>query len=206
MAYKILADEDIDRDLPSAIRTAIKAVESALFAKAEGKLVAPPRFSIAVSLGIQGTGFQARFQLRAAVEAHPFNRIIVYSPTPAHREAFAQEMEGKLGFPIRVVRSAEEREFFLIGTPDRERMVERSPDVSRVRGLRSFALWDWRERRWWWQTTSSCKAVKVDEGLRSAGYLPEDSSFQYASFSSAASRDMISRAWPRASRMRRTAS
>ncbi len=187
MAYRILTDEDIDRDLPSAIRTAIKAVENALFAKAEGKLVAPPRFSVsvergalvftvgaetlhsrtigfrvydtfpentpehtqivavfdsdtgsfkgivlgntlgairtavinavaikhmarpdAVSLGILGTGFQVRFQLQAAVEVHPFNRVIVYSPTPAHREAFAQEMEGKLGFPIRVACSAEE--------------------------------------------------------------------------------------------------
>ena len=62
----------------------------------------------ATSLGILGTGFQARFHLRAVMAVHSFKRVIVYSPTPAHRNAFAEEMAREIEVPIRSASSAEE--------------------------------------------------------------------------------------------------
>ncbi len=187
MAYQLLTDEDITTRLPQAIRIAVASVEQALIARAAGKLVAPPRFSVrvdrgalvftagaetlhsrtigfrvydtfpdntpdhtqlvavfdsdtgrfkglvlgnipgairtaainaialkhmarpdATSLGILGTGFQARFHFRAAMAVHSFQQAIVYSPTPAHRTTFAEEMHREIGVPIRVAASAEE--------------------------------------------------------------------------------------------------
>ena len=40
-------------------------------------------------LSVFGSGAQARGQVRAAVEVRDFDQLLVYSPTPAHREAFA---------------------------------------------------------------------------------------------------------------------
>jgi alanine dehydrogenase len=46
----------------------------------------------AQTLGLFGTGKQARNALEAIVEVRPISRVNVYSPNSAHRDAFAREM------------------------------------------------------------------------------------------------------------------
>lgn len=70
------------------------------------RLLAPAAARVAA---IIGSGQQARTQLWGIWRALPGLRDVrVYSPTPEHREAFAQELAGWLGAPARPVASAEE--------------------------------------------------------------------------------------------------
>lgn len=62
----------------------------------------------AATLGLLGSGWQARFQLAAAAIARRLKRVKVYSPTKEHRERFAREMGAELGIEIRPVESASE--------------------------------------------------------------------------------------------------
>jgi ornithine cyclodeaminase/alanine dehydrogenase-like protein (mu-crystallin family) len=59
-------------------------------------------------LGLLGSGWQARPQVYAMCRAVPtLERIQVFSPTPAHREAFADSMSAHLGISVEPVGSAE---------------------------------------------------------------------------------------------------
>lgn len=61
------------------------------------------------TVGILGSGKQARGQLWAIRRAAPtLDRARVFSPTPEHREAFAQEMSQWLEFPVQAVPTAKE--------------------------------------------------------------------------------------------------
>ena len=60
-----------------------------------------------VTVGIIGSGNQARTQLESLATAYPVKAAYVYSPTQANREAFAVEMSAKLGIPVTAVASAE---------------------------------------------------------------------------------------------------
>ena len=60
----------------------------------------------ASTLGIIGSGAQARGQLRAAVEVREFDRVNVYSPTKANREAFAAEFNDELDAAVGAVASS----------------------------------------------------------------------------------------------------
>jgi ornithine cyclodeaminase/alanine dehydrogenase-like protein (mu-crystallin family) len=60
-----------------------------------------------VTVGIIGSGNQARTQLESLAAVYKVESAAVYSPTTANREAFAHEMSAKLGFPVTPVRSAE---------------------------------------------------------------------------------------------------
>lgn len=60
-----------------------------------------------VSVGIIGSGHQARTQLESLANVYPIESAAVYSPTAANREAFAREMSARLGFPVSAVGSAE---------------------------------------------------------------------------------------------------
>jgi len=60
-----------------------------------------------VTVGIVGSGNQARTQLESLAAAYEVESAAVYSPTVARREAFAAEMSAKLGFPVTPVNSAE---------------------------------------------------------------------------------------------------
>jgi len=60
-----------------------------------------------VSVGVIGSGNQARAQLESLAAVYDVNSAAVYSPTQAHREAFAREMSGKLGIAVTAVGSAE---------------------------------------------------------------------------------------------------
>lgn len=60
-----------------------------------------------VTVGILGSGNQARTQLESLATAYLVQRAYVYSPTPENRTAFASEMSAKLGIPVIAVDSAE---------------------------------------------------------------------------------------------------
>jgi ornithine cyclodeaminase/alanine dehydrogenase-like protein (mu-crystallin family) len=59
-------------------------------------------------LGLLGSGWQATPQVYAMCRAVPtLERIQVFSPTPAHREAFADSLSARLGISVEPVGSAE---------------------------------------------------------------------------------------------------
>jgi ornithine cyclodeaminase/alanine dehydrogenase-like protein (mu-crystallin family) len=60
-----------------------------------------------VTVGIIGSGNQARTQLESLAAVYEVESAAVYSPTAANREAYAREMSAKLGIPVRPVASAE---------------------------------------------------------------------------------------------------
>ncbi|HWP60036.1 MAG TPA: ornithine cyclodeaminase family protein [Candidatus Acidoferrales bacterium] len=62
----------------------------------------------AAVLGLLGSGEQARTQVLAALTVRPIRRVKVFSPTRAHREAFARAMAEKTGVDVAAVDSAEE--------------------------------------------------------------------------------------------------
>jgi len=59
----------------------------------------------ASTLGLFGSGTQARGQLRAIATVRDVERVNVYSPTSDHREAFAAEMNGRLDAAVAAVPS-----------------------------------------------------------------------------------------------------
>ncbi len=64
--------------------------------------------SDAKTLGLIGSGTQARSQLEAASVVRKLKTIKVYSPTREHRESFASEMSEKLNLEIDAVSSSDE--------------------------------------------------------------------------------------------------
>lgn len=52
--------------------------------------------SDAMTLGVIGSGTQARGQVRAGATVRDFDEILVYSPTRAHRESFATDLDSTL--------------------------------------------------------------------------------------------------------------
>ncbi len=68
------------------------------------KLLAP---STVTTVGILGSGAQARFQLRALGLVREFTRVLVYSPQREHAERYAAEMSAELGREVTVA-SAED--------------------------------------------------------------------------------------------------
>jgi ornithine cyclodeaminase/alanine dehydrogenase len=68
------------------------------------KLMANPD---AATLGVLGTGKQARAQVLAVCAVRPIKDIRIFSPTAEHRGAFARAMEQETGVAARAVQSAE---------------------------------------------------------------------------------------------------
>jgi ornithine cyclodeaminase/alanine dehydrogenase-like protein (mu-crystallin family) len=60
-----------------------------------------------VSIGVIGSGNQARTQLESLVSVYHAASAVVYSPTAANRERFARDMSAKLGIPVTAVDTAE---------------------------------------------------------------------------------------------------
>jgi ornithine cyclodeaminase/alanine dehydrogenase-like protein (mu-crystallin family) len=82
-------------------------------------------------VGIFGSGGMARTYLEAFYEVRKLKRVKVYSPTKAHREAYAKEMTGKLDMeviavdtPEKVVRDAD----IVAGCTDSTRVVFDEPE------------------------------------------------------------------------------
>jgi ornithine cyclodeaminase/alanine dehydrogenase-like protein (mu-crystallin family) len=62
----------------------------------------------ATTLGLIGSGHQARYQVAAAQVARPLAQVKVYSPTREHREAFAAEIGDEYGLDVTAVDTPEE--------------------------------------------------------------------------------------------------
>lgn len=60
-----------------------------------------------VSVGVIGSGNQARAQLESLAAVYKIAEVAVYSPTRTNREAYANEMSAKLGIPVTTNDSAE---------------------------------------------------------------------------------------------------
>lgn len=78
----------------------------------------------ASTIGIIGSGRQARMQLRAAKQVRPVNLATVYSTTAEHSQAFASEMSQELGIEVRSVSTPREavqgRDIVVLATSTRD--------------------------------------------------------------------------------------
>jgi alanine dehydrogenase len=82
-------------------------------------------------VGILGSGGMARSYLEAFYAVRKLKRVKVYSPTRAHREAYAREMTGKLDLDVSAVSTPEEavREADIVATcTDSTRTVFDEPE------------------------------------------------------------------------------
>ncbi|MDA8270098.1 MAG: ornithine cyclodeaminase family protein [Actinomycetota bacterium] len=72
----------------------------------------------ATTVGMLGSGGMARSFLESFAEARPIDKVKVFSPTKANREAYASEMSDKLGIDVESVNSAEEavRDTLIVST------------------------------------------------------------------------------------------
>jgi len=59
-------------------------------------------------MAVLGTGAQARYQLRAIARVREVAAVSAWSPTPAHRERYCNEMEEELAIPFSPAERAEE--------------------------------------------------------------------------------------------------
>lgn len=68
------------------------------------RLMAAPAAAV---LGLIGAGGQAEWQVRCVAAARPIRTVLVYSRTPAARQAFAERMAAATGLEVRGVATAE---------------------------------------------------------------------------------------------------
>ena len=61
----------------------------------------------ATTLGLLGSGGQARSHLRFLTSVRPIQKVKVFSPNPDHRITFAAEMEKEMEIPVEAVNSVE---------------------------------------------------------------------------------------------------
>ncbi len=86
----------IDASAVTAVRTAsASAVATRVLARSD-----------AADLAILGAGTQARSHLEAMSLVRPIERVRIFSPTPAHREVFAQEADSHYAFLVEAVDTA----------------------------------------------------------------------------------------------------
>lgn len=99
-------------------------LRTALAGALAAKLFAPARVR---TVGIVGTGSQARWQLRALPLARAFERALVWGRRPQQAESYAEEMGAVLGKPVAVAESLErlvaESELVVTTTPAREPLI-----------------------------------------------------------------------------------
>jgi ornithine cyclodeaminase/alanine dehydrogenase-like protein (mu-crystallin family) len=85
--------------------------------------LAPPRFT---TVGMLGTGLQARHQVRCLRVARDFMRIVAWGPSADHVEAYCREMRAD-GFDARAAATPEivcrEAEVIVTATPARQPLV-----------------------------------------------------------------------------------
>lgn len=97
-----------------------RLADGALLALLDGELITDLRTGAAsgviarrvplggdISVGIVGSGHQASMQLASLAAVYRIGSATVYSPTPAHRAAFAKDMSRRFGFQIRAADSVE---------------------------------------------------------------------------------------------------
>ena len=83
---------------------ALTEIRTAAVSAVGAKFMARPESS---TLGIIGTGREARAQVPAICSTLPITSVKAYSRNPEHRELFACEMSEKLGLPVVAVDSGE---------------------------------------------------------------------------------------------------
>jgi len=118
-----LAPRNAQRGLPTHLATilVLDPVTGALVALLDGRLVTEKRTAAvsaaaarrlaapgAGTLALVGSGVQAASHLEAYAAVLPLAEARVWSPTAAHREAFARAHDGGGGVRVRAVASAEE--------------------------------------------------------------------------------------------------
>lgn len=59
--------------------------------------------SDARELGMIGSGVQARAHIRAVARVRPLDRVVLWSPTPEHRQQAAEELTAELGISVSAV-------------------------------------------------------------------------------------------------------
>lgn len=59
-------------------------------------------------LAVLGSGLEASMHTRAFAAVRPLSEVVVFSPTPARRDAFAETLGAELGVPVRAVGEARE--------------------------------------------------------------------------------------------------
>jgi len=74
---------------------------------ASGVVARRMAFDAPVSVGVIGSGHQARAQLESLASVCRVARVSVFSPTQSNREEFARRMSARLGLAIEVVETAE---------------------------------------------------------------------------------------------------
>jgi ornithine cyclodeaminase/alanine dehydrogenase len=88
----------VDAHLVTAYRTAATSAVAVERLAAAGQ----------VTLGLLGSGLEARMHARAIASIRPIAELSVYSPTPPNREACAAELGGELGIRCVAAESAEQ--------------------------------------------------------------------------------------------------
>lgn len=79
-------------------------VRTGLAGALAAELLAPEAVS---TVGILGSGAQARYQFRALTLVRDFERVLVWSRSKANAERYAQEMSAELGRPVSVAGAEE---------------------------------------------------------------------------------------------------
>jgi len=74
---------------------------------ASGVIARKVKVSGLVTVGLIGSGHQARTQLESLASVYRIARARVYSPTRANRESFARDMSVNLGFPVEAADTAQ---------------------------------------------------------------------------------------------------
>jgi alanine dehydrogenase len=102
------------------VTTLYRLADGELLAVLDGRLITDLRTGAAsgvvarrvyvpepVTVGLIGSGHQARMQLESLASVYRVQAATVFSPTPAHRDKFSHDMAARLGFPVAAVASAE---------------------------------------------------------------------------------------------------
>jgi ornithine cyclodeaminase len=87
------------------------------------EVLAPARFA---TVGVIGSGLQARYQVRCLRTVRSFERIVTWSPDRAHAEVYCREMRGE-GLDARALPTPEavcrEADVIITATPSRQPLV-----------------------------------------------------------------------------------
>jgi alanine dehydrogenase len=93
---------------------------------ASGVIARQVRISGPITVGVLGSGNQARAQLESLSAAYAVQSAVVYSPNREHRTKYAFDMSAKLGYPVAAVDTAESaaRGCSVVATATRSRSSE----------------------------------------------------------------------------------
>ena len=130
-------------------------------------------------VGMIGSGGMARAYLPAFREVRAISRVKVYSPTKAHREAFAEEMSRELGIPVEPYDRAEPvvRGSDIVATcTDSTSLVVKEPSWIE----KGMHLANLSSREWSWEVVQRCDVVaQVGTETLGSGGGKEDSERKY---------------------------